>query len=253
MRLRIDRLLIVGVTMLSTALILAVVSTVAFAAGPNNGGRGSFGGMMGTNGGMMGGRGGNGGMMGGYGGWGKADPTAKPISIDQAAQSVDSYLGSRGDADLRIDEVIEFSNNFYANITENSTGVHAFELLVDKYSGSVFPEMGPNMMWNTEYGMMSGYGGMMGSGNMMGGYYGGTNQSGKMTVSPAQARQYAQTYLDQNNAGTKAGNADEFYGYYTLETEKDGKTTGMLSVNGYTGQVWYHSWHGDYVQTKELG
>jgi len=27
----------------------------------------------------------------------------------------------------------------------------------------------------------------------------------------------------------------------------------MVSVNGYTGQVWYHSWHGTFIQMKDLG
>jgi hypothetical protein len=27
---------------------------------------------------------------------------------------------------------------------------------------------------------------------------------------------------------------------------------GMLSVNGYTGQIWYHTWHGAFVQMKDL-
>jgi hypothetical protein len=25
------------------------------------------------------------------------------------------------------------------------------------------------------------------------------------------------------------------------------------SVNGFTSQIWYHSWHGDFVQMKDLG
>jgi hypothetical protein len=41
--------------------------------------------------------------------------------------------------------------------------------------------------------------------------------------------------------------ADAFYGYYTLHVLTDGKMTGVLSVNGYTGQVWYHTWHGAFV------
>jgi hypothetical protein len=27
----------------------------------------------------------------------------------------------------------------------------------------------------------------------------------------------------------------------------------MLSVNGYTGQVWYHTWHGSFIQEKQVG
>jgi hypothetical protein len=27
----------------------------------------------------------------------------------------------------------------------------------------------------------------------------------------------------------------------------------MVSVNGYSGQVWYHTWHGTFIQTKDFG
>jgi hypothetical protein len=26
----------------------------------------------------------------------------------------------------------------------------------------------------------------------------------------------------------------------------------MLSVNGYTGQIWYHTWHGNFISEKEF-
>lgn len=26
----------------------------------------------------------------------------------------------------------------------------------------------------------------------------------------------------------------------------------MLSVNGYTGAVWYHNWHGQFIQEADL-
>jgi hypothetical protein len=34
--------------------------------------------------------------------------------------------------------------------------------------------------------------------------------------------------------------------------EKNGTLTGMLSVNGYSGQVWYHTWHGAFMRLKDL-
>ena len=71
-----------------------------------------------------------------------------------------------------------------------------------------------------------------------------------LTVTPEQAVAQAQKYLDHFGAGLKAGQAEPFYGYYTLHTERDGKVTGMLSVNGYTGAVWLHNWHGDFVGTE---
>ena len=47
------------------------------------------------------------------------------------------------------------------------------------------------------------------------------------------------------------GTPDPFYGYYTLHFLKDGRIEGMLSVHGNTGQVWYHSWQGDFVRMTE--
>jgi hypothetical protein len=46
---------------------------------------------------------------------------------------------------------------------------------------------------------------------------------------------------------------EQFPGYYTVHILKSGKVTGMLSVNGYSGQVWYHTWHGAFIQMKDLG
>ena len=199
-------------------------------------------GMMGR-GGMMG----SGGMMGGYFG-SNVNPNAKPITLEQAEQSAAQYAQSLG-ANLKVAEVMQFDNGFYAEIVEKDTGIGAQEILIDQYTGAAHPEFGPNMMWNTKYGHMGGgLGGMMG---MMGGWF-NRQPSGKLTVTPEQARQYAQAYLDQAQLGVKVGDdITAFYGYYTLHTLKDGKVSGMLSVNGYSGQVWYHTWHGAFVTMSE--
>ncbi len=237
--------------------------------GYGNGITGGFGGMMGQYAGMMsnfgngiwnsmmggyrgmmgygnGATGGYRGMMGGYGpgngycstgvdytgsGYGV---NATPITINQAKDAVQQYLTSTGNADLKLSEIIEFDNNFYAGVKEQSTGTHAFELLVNKYTGAVFPEMGPNMMWNTKYGYMN------------------WNTPAQTNISEEQAIKFAQNYLDKVLPGTKVGNADAFYGYYTIEVQKDGNIYGMLSVNSYTGAVWYHNWHGAFVKILEV-
>ena len=235
---------IAGVVLILGALaMLLIANGIARADGPYP--RPSFG----TFGGMMGGWG-PAGMMGGYG-WGPSGrPFAgdvAPISLDQATGAVQDYLAAWGNPDLQPTEVMEFEQNFYAEVEERSTGVHAFELLVNKYTGAVYPEMGPNMMWNTRYGMM---GRMMGG--MMGGYYRLGPPSADTPVGPEQAQAYAQRYLDRYLPGTTAEEPDTFYGYYTLHTLEGGQVTGMLSVNGYTGSVWYHSWHGPFIQMKEL-
>ena len=191
--------------------------------------------------GMMGGRGGMGpGMMGG--GWGSynPDPNAKPITIDQAADAVRLYLNVYG-GKLVLTEVMDFAWNYYAEVEEEDTGIHAMELLIDKYTGRVSPEMGPNMMWNTKYSPM---GGMMGN-------YGGGSPTASMPVTPDRAKTLAQQYLDANLAGLTVAEADTFYGYYTLHTLQNGQLEGMLSVNGYTGAVWYHAWHGPFLGMKE--
>jgi hypothetical protein len=36
-----------------------------------------------------------------------------------------------------------------------------------------------------------------------------------------------------------------------VETLRDGKIAGMMSVNAYTGAVFYHTWHGSFVAVSE--
>jgi hypothetical protein len=176
-------------------------------------------------------------MMGWFGG-----SSGQAISMDRAQQSVQSFLDRAGDKDLRIDELMEFDRNFYALIKERNTEIGAFELLVAKHTGSVGYEPGPDMMWNGKYGMMRGFGGMMGFGS----------DSGATTVSPDRATQIAQAWVDQRGDGYSAGTPDAFYGYYTFHFLKDSRIAGMLSINGSTGQVWFHSWHGNFIQSREV-
>ncbi|MBI3942738.1 MAG: hypothetical protein HY326_06970 [Chloroflexi bacterium] len=249
----------VGLVLLAVG---ALAATAVLAQGPNPwGGRGP-GGMMGGQGsygpgGMMGGQGNSGGMMGGQGSYGPGSMmqgwntpnTGTPLTLDQAVEKARQYISSYNNPDLVLTEVMEFDNGFYAEAKEQSTGGHAFEFLINRYTGAAYPEMGPNMMWNTKYGHM---------GNMMGGISGmmgnwPTGPGGAMTITPEQARTNAQQWLDANLPGTTAADeVDAFYGYYGLHILRNGQVTGMLSVNGYTGQVWYHSWHGNLVRMQEF-
>jgi len=125
---------------------------------------------------------GAGGCHGGVGWNGYAAPAyatnGTAVTIDDAVAIAQNYVTSLNNPDLAIGEVEEYSLNFYVQVYEKSTGIGAFEMLIDKYTGSIYAEQGPNMMWNTKYG--------------------------------------------------------------------------MLSVNGYTGQVWYHNWHGAFIQELEI-
>ena len=190
-------------------------------------------------------------------------PTHNVGSLEEARSAFERAVEGFGNSKLEVTEVTEFSNNYYAEVEEKDTHVGAMELLINRPGSRVYQEPGPNMMWNTKYGMMSGsgYGHMMGpnGGGMMGGY--GSSSSAtpnpkgttadKMDVSPERARKIADAYLSRVSPGTRAEEPTRFYGYYTIDTEKDGKTSGMLSVNGYSGEVWYHSWHGPFIAKEE--
>ncbi len=199
-------------------------------------------------------------MMGGYRSGNATN--AKPLTVNQAKQVVESYLKGMNNSDLELKEIMIFDNNAYARITEKSTGIGAMELLVDPATLSVFPEYGPNMMWNLKYGHMGGSGmtlapapraGVGGRNGMMGGYNSNPGSvSATMTVTSEQALKITQQYLDQQFPGYQAAeDADPFYGYYTIDIMKDGKPTGMLSVNGFSGQVFLHTWHGTFIEISE--
>lgn len=232
----------------------AIAGTGGFWNGGMMGNYGNGNGMM-SNGGMMGGYGngngmmgngsmmGRGGMMGGANGLDTGSQCSArtsdyganttPITIDEAKTAVETYLAGTGNTDLELAEVLQFEKNFYAGIKEKSTGNYAFELIINKYTGAVGPEMGPNMMWNAKYGHMS---------------VGETSTK----VTEEQALKIAQDYLDKTMLGTKMNGADMFYGYYTMEVSKDNKIFGMLSVNSNTGAVWYHTWHGTFEKLLEV-
>lgn len=212
----------------------------------------------------------HGSMMDGFGGWGGAGHPGmmqgylspdlagvQPIEIEEAERAADDYILASGYEGLQVGEVMIFENHGYVQVIENATGIGAFELLVDPTSGLAFPEYGPNMMWNLKYGSMHGpYGmmgsGMMGSGMMGQGMMGSSRDSdleSEMNISADQAVELAQGYLDGIGSNLSADDeADEFYGYYTIHTLLNGEVAGMLSVNGLTGAVFPHTWHGGFVE-----
>jgi hypothetical protein len=147
-------------------------------------------------------------------------------NLDIALSTAERYLALLDNPDLAIDEVMEFELNFYVIYYEKSTGIGAFEMLIDKDTGRIFPEYGPNMMWNTKYG----HAGMMG----------GWRQAplAQMPIDQDEAVSIAQEFLDRFLPGTVAEESHPFYGYYTIHVTKDGEIYGMLSVHGYDGTVW---------------
>jgi hypothetical protein len=181
--------------------------------------------------GMMNGRNGPG-MMGG--GWYALPGDGHRVrSLSAARQRAQEFADRLG---LRAGEVIQFSNGFYAELL-TTDGAGATEVLVDPRDGTVGVEPGPATMWNTAYGM-----------------HGGPHWAAGTTpanVSAEEAVSRAQRWLDRERRGLKVDTAQEFPGYYTLETMRDGKIAGMMSVHAITGAIWYHTWHGSFVDSSE--
>lgn len=174
--------------------------------------------MMGGGGPMMNGRG----MMSNDFGLAGTGPVTTLVEARTAAERYADRL------DLQVAEVMQFDNGFYAEL-RTSEGDGATEVLIDAGDGDVRVEYGPAMMWNTEYGMHA------------------PATTRPAEISPEQARQLADEWLAARDGDVSAGHPEAFPGYYTLHTEEAGTVTGMLSVNAYTGAVWYHTWHGEFV------
>ncbi len=188
-------------------------------------------------------------------------PGTGPVTLDTAVSRVKEVLAGSGYVDLVPAEIMEFSNHFYVAVVEKGTHVGAMELIVER-DGTVHPEPGPNMMWNTKYGhggtgaIARGFGGMRDWG-----WRGGTGghcpwcwfgPAQRPTVTKDQAHEIAAQYLASAFPGDTPSGGVAFFGYYTFDSERDGKPTGMLSVNAYTGQVWFHTWHGVFILERDL-
>ena len=203
---------------------------------------GSYGGMMGS-GGMM--RGAYSGMMGGIG----TATVQTSVTIPELAavrDRLEKKLAATGYGGFKVGEIMAFTNNDYV-LVKDASGKAAFELLADPKGRWLIPEPGPNMMWNTSYGMMSGI-------NVPGcpRASGGTGSATGAALTAAQAKTRADAWLAQNRAGEVTADANALPGYFTIDVTKDGAKVGMLSVNASTGAVWFHTWHGTFLADRDF-
>lgn len=154
-------------------------------------------------------------------------PVRNLTDADHAAKRYASRLG------LHVGEVMRFTNGYYVQLLDHR-GDGATEVLIDPGSGTIQPEFGPAMMWNTVYGMMPGHA-----------------RPGAAVIGPDQAVRTADQWLRAHRPGLYAAEPDRFPGYYTLHTLRGDRIVGMLSVNTSTRDVWYHVWHGRFLQMQE--
>jgi hypothetical protein len=135
-------------------------------------------------------------------------------------------------AGLHPGEVMWFDNGFYVEL-KDSAGKPATEVIVDPRTGTVSTEPGPAMMWNTRFGMMPADGSSAG------------------LVNSTKARGIAMSWLTANRPGTTIKSIDAYPGYFTLDLQRNGVVSGMMSVNTSTGAAWYHTWHGAFIAMED--
>ena len=222
------------------AAVIALVASAAVAAGilgflfrgpstSRGDGRGSYAAMMGnpgqdSYGGMMGGS-----MMGSIGMvWLPGDGVAVS-SIPVARARATSAARAAG---LHPGEVMWFDNGFYVEL-KDSAGQPATEVIVDPRTGAVSTEQGSAMMWNTRFGMKRADGGSAG------------------LVNSTKARGIATSWLAANRPGATIKSIDAYPGYFSLDLQRNGVVSGMMSVNSSTGAVWFHTWHGAFIAMED--
>ena len=194
-------------------------------------GQGPYAGMMGSQGhepyaGMMGRS-----MMGSMGMvWLPGDGVAVS-SIPAARVRAESAAKAAG---LHPGEVMWFDNSFYVELKDGA-GQPVTEVIVDPRTGTVSTEPGPAMMWNTRFGMMR---------------TGGTGGAGG-PVDSTKARGIATSWLASNRPGTTVRSIDAYPGYFTLDLQRNGAVSGMMSVSSSTGAASYHAWHGGFIAMED--
>ncbi len=153
-------------------------------------------------------------------------PESKPITQDEALRNMQSFATQYG-PNIKIEDFMAFSSNYYAVLNNTTSGQSIAEILVDRYSGATYPEPGPNMMWNTRFGT-------------------GRTPTGGTGYDLAGAQKLAEDFLTGYLPGAQIQESHAMPGYYTFDFGRN-ETEGMLSVNAFSGHIWVHTWHGPYL------
>lgn len=153
-------------------------------------------------------------------------PESKPGTQDEALKSLENFASQYG-SNIQVEDFMIFSGNYYAVLKDTNSSQSIAEVLVDRYSGSAYPEPGPNMMWNTRFGA-------------------GRTTTGAPEYDINEAKKLAGNFLTGYLPGAQVLESNEMPGYYTFDFGRQ-DIEGMLSVNAYSGQIWVHTWHGPYL------
>ena len=209
-----------------TVLMLATGGALAQMGGGMGGGGGHMGGYHG--GGMGYGMDGCGDMISGM--WGNTISHGylnilNPITSPADARTVIDAFIDASNSNLHISELWEYETVYKAELSD-ANGNKAFDLLADKFTGAVSPEMGLSMMRNASYGR---------------GLYKDSTFRKNLTLTPDQAQTEAQAFIENNGLGYTIGAPEIYPGYYKFHTA-DASGYGMdIMVNGYNGRIWMNT------------
>ena len=148
-----------------------------------------------------------------------------PIASPTEARSVIQGFIDASNSNLQISELWEYETAYKAELSD-TTGAKAFDLIADKFTGVVSPEMGMSMMRNASYGK---------------GLYKTPIFRKNLTITPEQAQTYAQAFIDNNSLGYTIGPPEVYPGYYKFHTDDAGGYGMDIMVNGYNGKIWMNS------------
>ena len=163
------------------------------------------------------------GMMGNTLSYGYLDVLNPITSAIDARGAIQDFLDA-SNSTLEISELWEYGTVYKAELSDTK-GAKAFDLMVDKFTGAVMPEMGMSMMLNASYGKA-----------MYKTSFFGKN----LALTPQQATEIAQTFVEKNALGYILDTPEIYPGYYKFHTTPTG--FGMdIMVNGYNGGVWMNT------------
>ena len=151
-----------------------------------------------------------------------------PIADAAEAQAVIQSFIDASNSSLQISELWEYGTVYKAELSDTN-GAKAFDLLADKVTGAVMPEMGFSMMFNASYGKR---------------LYRTPAFRKQLSISPDEATIIAQTFVINNSLGYTLGPPEIYPGYYKFHTTQGSSLRMDIMVNGYHGGVWMNTFLG---------
>ena len=209
---------------IATVVSLIVTGSAFAQMGGGHMGGGHMGGGMGY--GMDGAGGMISGMMGNTMSHGYLDILNPLTTFDEARAAIQAFIGS-SNSSLQILELWEYETAYKVELSDIN-GARAFDLVADKFTSAVSPEMGFSMMMNASYGQS---------------LYKMPAFGRNLNVTPDQATSIARDFINRNVVLDYALGAPETYpGYYKFHTTDSTGKFGMdIMVNGYNGKIWMNT------------